>query len=186
MQRYAFIFDLPSIYSIFIDFPNKFRNSPTTNRDFFIMKKIIRLTESDLRKIIEASVRRVIQEGAFGKYPKDLMDIELDSNQNVNNLGMASIYSQMNDPMVRNITGSTMRSMMSDRMGNKIDANSESLDDIEGKGQDNITNQWLNTPNAARNFKEFPRQSRINGGVKNYDSLANGSERINRYKMGRG
>jgi hypothetical protein len=159
--------------------------SPTTNRDF-IMKQIIRLTESDLRKIIEASVRRVIQEGAFDKYQNDLMDIELDSNQNINDLGMASIYSQMNDPMVRNITGSTMRSMMSDRMGNKIDSNSESLDNIEGRGQDNITNQWLNTPNAARNFKEFPRQSRINGGVKNYDSLANGSERINRYKMGRG
>ena len=180
-----FIFDLSSIYSIFRDFPKRFRNSPTTNRDF-IMKQIIRLTESDLRKIIEASVRRVIQEGAFDKYQKDLMDIELDSNQNVNDLGMASIYSQMNDPMVRNITGSTMRSMMSDRMGNKINSDGESLDSIEGVGQDNITNQWLNTPNAARNFKEFPRQSKTNGGVKNYNSLANGSERINRYKMGRG
>jgi hypothetical protein len=49
-----------------------------------------------------------------------------------------------------------------------------------------VINQWLNTPSAARNCEEFPRQSRFNGGVKNYDSLANGSERINRYKMGRG
>ena len=150
------------------------------------MKQIIRLTESELHKIIESSVRRIIQEGAFDKYQKDLMDIELDSNQNVNDLGISQIYSQMNDPMVHNITGSTMRSMMSDRMGNKMDSDGESFDSIEGRGQDNITNQWLNTPNAATNFKEFPRQSRINGGVKNYDSLANGSERINRYKMGRG
>lgn len=150
------------------------------------MKQIIRLTESDLRKIIEASVKRVIQEGAFDKYQKDLMDIELDSNQNINDLGMYSIYSHMNDPMVRNITGSTMRSMMSDKVGNEIDKNSESLDDIEGNGQDNTTNQWLNTPNAARNFEKFPRQSRTSGGIKNYDSLANGSERINAYKMRNG
>jgi hypothetical protein len=67
-----------------------------------------------------------------------------------------------------------------------MDSDRESLDSIEGRGQDNITNQWLNTPNAATNFKEFPRQYRINGGVKNYDSLANGNERINRYKMGMG
>jgi hypothetical protein len=150
------------------------------------MKRIIRLTESDLHKIIEASVRRIIQEGAYDKYQDDLMDIELDSNQNGKDLGISTIYSQMNDPMVRNITGSTMRSMMSDRMGNKIDSDTESMDDIEGRGQDNITNKWLNTPNAAKNFREFPRQSRINGGLKNYDSLANGSERINKYKMGRG
>ena len=65
-----FIFDLPSIYSIFRDFPKRFRNSPTTNRDF-IMKQIIRLTESDLHRIIENSVKRIIREGFFNKKKQD-------------------------------------------------------------------------------------------------------------------
>lgn len=147
------------------------------------MRKIIRLTETDLRKIIENSIRRIIKEGAYDKYPNDLMGIELDSNQNINDLGLSRAYSQMNDPMIRNITGSTMRDMMSDRMGNSVDGGSGSFDSIEGLNQKNITDRWLNTPNAARNFKEFPRQSRTNGGVKNYDDLAFGSKKINQYKM---
>lgn len=165
-------------------FPNKFRNSPTTNRDF-IMKKVIRLTETELHRIIKNSVKRILREGAFDKYQDNLSDIELDSNQNLNDLGFSSAYSQMNDPMVRNVTGSTMRSMMSDTLGSDFDTESGDLDSIEGRGQDNVTNQWLNTPNAARNFKVFPRQSRRNGGLKNYDSLANGSSRINAHRMGR-
>jgi hypothetical protein len=150
------------------------------------MKKIIRLTESDLHRIIESSVRRIIREGAYDKYRGDISNIELDSNYNINPSDMGTAYARMNDPMVRKVTGSTLRDFTSDRLGNDMDSNAETLDNIEGLGQDNITNQWLNTPNAARNFKEFPRQSRSNGGLKNYDRLANGSERINRYKMGRG
>lgn len=147
------------------------------------MRKIIRLTESDLKSIIEKSVKRIIREGAYSKYQDDIMDIELDSNQNINDLGLSSAYSQMNDPMIRNITGSTMRDMMSDRMGNTIDNDSESFDSIDGLNQKNTTDRWLNTPNAARDFKEFPRQSRTNGGVKNYDDLAFGNKKINQYKM---
>jgi hypothetical protein len=147
------------------------------------MRKIIRLTESDLKRIIKKSVKRIIREGAYDKYQNDLMDIELDSNQNINDLGLSSAYSQMNDPMIRNITGSTMRDIMSDRMGNTIDNDSESFDSIDGLNQKNTTDRWLNTPNAARDFKEFPRQSKANSGVKNYDDLAFGSKKINQYKM---
>lgn len=147
------------------------------------MRKIIRLTESDLKSIIEKSVKRIIREGAYSKYQDDITDIELDSNQNINDLGLSSAYSQMNDPMIRNITGSTMRDMMSDRMGNTINNDSESFDNIDGLNQKNTTDRWLNTPNAARDFKEFPRQSRTNGGVKNYDDLAFGNKKINQYKM---
>jgi hypothetical protein len=146
------------------------------------MKKIIRLTESDLNSIIKKSVNRILKEMAFDKYQNDLMDIELDSNQNINDLGMAAAYSRMNDPMIKNVTGSTMRNMMSDTLGNDISNDDVDYYDIDPKGQEDVTKQWLNTPNASRNFKEFPRRSRLNSGLKNYDSLTNGSQRINSYR----
>ena len=94
------------------------------------MKQIIRLTESELHKIIESSVRRVIQEGAFDKYQKDLMDIALDSNMNTNaDTGFAHAYA-MGDPMVKNVKGSAMRDMLSDTMGNDISQDGDTMDNV--------------------------------------------------------
>ena len=39
------------------------------------MKKIIRLTETDLHKIIKESVKRIIKEGDFGGPDADLEDL---------------------------------------------------------------------------------------------------------------
>lgn len=61
-----------------------------------------------------------VDEGAFDKYQKDLMDIELDRNMNVDDMNFSTAYAQLNDPMVRKVKGSTMRSMMSDTLGNNI------------------------------------------------------------------
>ena len=145
------------------------------------MRKPIRITESTLRSMVLEAVRKIISEGAYDKYQDDLMDIELDSNMNVNrDSGMASAYAQMNDPMVRNMHGSTARDMMSDRMGNDVNVGGGDYDDIDPKAQDAVVDKWLNTPNAATNYKEFPRRSRSNGGVKNYDSLANNGSRFYR------
>ena len=44
--------------------------------------------------------------------------------------------------------------------------------------------EFLNRPNAARDFKHFPRLSRI-GGVKDYDELKNGSPKIQALKRRR-
>lgn len=152
----------------------------------FIMKRIIRLTENDLHSLIADAVRRVVSEGAFDKYAKyndgkDLGNILLNSVYDGDS-GMAYAYAHMNDPMVKRVRSNTLSGLTSDS-GTPKDSSSESYEDAS---QDFIINQFLNTPNAARDFKTFPRYSRKDGGLKNYDSLRNGSERINAYKRRKG
>lgn len=84
------------------------------------MKQVIRLTENDLHKLVKEAVEKILREGAFDKYQNDLMDIELDRNMNVDDTGFSNAYAQLDDPMVKRVKGSTMRSMMSDRLGNNI------------------------------------------------------------------
>lgn len=54
--------------------------------------------------------------------------------------------------------------------------------DIESE---KATKEFLNRPNAARDFKHFPRQSRVDSGVKDYDELKNGSPKIQTLKRRR-
>ena len=85
------------------------------------MKKVIRLTESDLHRIIKESVRRILRENAWAKYPaEDQANAELDSNMNINTSGEWADAYKRNDPMVKNIGGSTLRDMMNGTLGNNI------------------------------------------------------------------
>ena len=96
------------------------------------MKQIIRLTESDLHKLVREAVQKILREGgAYDKYPaQDQMDAELDSNMNrLDDTGFAHAYA-MGDPMVKNMRGSTMRDMMSDTMGNDIDPEGDTMDNV--------------------------------------------------------
>ena len=87
------------------------------------MKQIIRLTESDLHKIVKEAVNKILKEGAFDKYPsEDQMNIALDSNMNTqDDTGFAHAY-VMGDPMAEKMKGSTMRHMLHNQMGNRIDS----------------------------------------------------------------
>ena len=95
------------------------------------MKRIIRLTESDLHQLVREAVKKILREGAFDKYPtQDQMDAELDRNLNSDeDTGFAHAYA-MGDPMVKNMRGSTMRNMMSDTLGNDIDPNGDTIDNV--------------------------------------------------------
>lgn len=85
------------------------------------MKQVIRLTESDLHRIIKESVRRILRENAWSKYPaEDQANAELDSNMNINTSGEWADAYKRNDPMVKNIDGTTLRHMMSGTLGNNI------------------------------------------------------------------
>ena len=141
------------------------------------MKQIIRLTESDLHRIVEDAVQRILREDAYGKYEKDLGKISDDINMSVlgnGNLGWAEAYAQLDDPMVKKIKGTTYGDMMKAQMGN----------DNDERDTDWYTKLFLNTPNAAQNYKIFPRMSAKRN--HQYDSLANGSKRIQAYKNRRG
>ena len=97
------------------------------------MKQVIRLTESDLHQIVKGAVEKILREGgAYAKYPtQDQMDAELDSNINrLDDTGFAHAYAIMGDPMVKKMRGSTMRSMMSDTMGNDIDPDGDTMDNV--------------------------------------------------------
>ena len=91
------------------------------------MKKIIRLTESDLHRIVKESVEKILREGAWDKYPeKDRNEAMLDMNRNIEDdfLGLgvpfSTAYAQLDDPMIQHVKGSTLNSLMSDRVGNKF------------------------------------------------------------------
>ena len=85
------------------------------------MKQVIRLTESDLHRIIKESVRRILRENAWAKYPaEDQANAELDSNMNINTSGEWADAYKRNDPMVKKIGGSTLRDMMNGTLGNNI------------------------------------------------------------------
>jgi len=87
------------------------------------MKQILRLTESDLHRIVKDAVNKILREGAFDKYPgEDQMNIALDSNMNTqDDTGFAHAY-VMGDPMAEKMKGSTMRHMLHNQMGNRIDS----------------------------------------------------------------
>lgn len=144
------------------------------------MKTIIRLTESDLHRLVSNAVKRALREGdAFGKYEKDLGNIELNRVQD--DMGMAYAYSHMNDPIIKKVKGSTIGDVLS-QDGTGIGTDTENYEDVS---QDFITNEFLNTPDAAHNYNKFPRYSR-KGGVKNYNNLNGGSDRIRQYKQMKG
>lgn len=145
------------------------------------MKTIIRLSENDLHRVIGDAVKRILmREGAYDKYAKDAAEIAYDEVQD--DMGMAYAYSHMNDPMIKKVKGSTLRDVLS-QDGTRIDPDA---DDYEDESQGFITNEFLNTPNAARNFDKFPRYSKKDSGKKNYDSLNGGSKRIRKYKQMKG
>ena len=85
------------------------------------MKKIIKLTESDLHNIIKESVKRILEGDAWAKYPEeDRFEAELDANLNGMTSGdFANAYTR-NDPMVKNVEGSTLRDRLKADMGNDI------------------------------------------------------------------
>lgn len=116
------------------------------------MKKYITITEEKIHSIVDNILKRIVKEGAWDKYQDDLMDIEMDNVQD--DMGMARAYSQMNDPMIKYVKGSTVRDMLSPDMGNKLDSEEGNYEDYS---QDFITNDWLNTPNASKNYDKFPR-----------------------------
>lgn len=122
-------------------------------------KKILKLTESQFRNFVMEVIGDILKEGAYDAYPEHQLDIELDSNQNVNNNNISSTWSQNGDPMAMNIKGSTLRDMLNAQSGNNLD-DKLTYYDIDPNGQKEVVDKWLNTPNAARNFKEFPRVSK--------------------------
>lgn len=84
-------------------------------------KRIIRLTESDLHRIVKESVMKILKENAWGKYPQeDQTEAMYDMNMNDRTSGEWADAYKRNDPMVKNIKGSTLRDMMSATMGNDI------------------------------------------------------------------
>ena len=84
-----------------------------------------------LKFLVKEAVKKILREGAFDKYStQDQMDAELDSNMNrLDDTGFAHAYA-MGDPMVKNMRGSTMRDMMSDTMGNDIDPEGDTMDNV--------------------------------------------------------
>ena len=86
------------------------------------MRQIIRLTESDLHKIVKESVERILKEGTWDKYPvEDQNEAMLDMNMNDRTSGdFANAYTR-DDPMVKKINGSTLRHLLKARMGNDIE-----------------------------------------------------------------
>jgi hypothetical protein len=139
------------------------------------MKKIIKLTESDLRRIVKESVKILLEkEDAWAKYPaEDQNEAMLDMNMNDRTSGdFANAYAR-EDPMVKSIQGSTLRDMLKARMGNDIDDESE---------EKKLIRQWLNSPKDTQK-RLFPRGK---SKPRNYDSLANGSARIQAYKRKKG
>lgn len=107
-------------------------------------KNRIRLTESQLHKVIKESVKRVLFENKFDGNSKT-KPYDINSKK----------YKKMFDK------------------GSNIDNNSEDMD--------SFAQEFLNRPNAAQDFKNFPRFSTNRD--TNYDNLANGSPRINQYKQ---
>ena len=88
------------------------------------MKQMIRLTESDLHKIIKEAVKRIIRENAWSKYPEeDQNDAMLDMNMNDRTSGEWVDAFKRGDPMIKNVHGSTLRDMMSANLGNDIQPN---------------------------------------------------------------
>ena len=84
-------------------------------------KTIIRMTEADLHNIVKESVINILKENAWGKYPtEDQTEAMYDMNMNDRTSGEWADAYKRNDPMVKNIKGSTLRHMMSDTMGNDI------------------------------------------------------------------
>lgn len=145
------------------------------------MKTIIRLTENDLHRMIGEAVKSILmKEGAYDKYEKDLANIDLDSVQD--DMGMAYAYSHMNDPIIKKVKGSTIRNVLS-QDGTRTDSNAENFEDVS---QEFITNEFMNTPDAAHNYSKFPRYSRKDSGIKNYNNLNGGSNRIRKYKQMKG
>jgi hypothetical protein len=57
--------------------------------------------------------------------------------------------------------------------------------DKEYQESERAAQEFLNRPNAAQDFEHFPRYSRSDGGVKNYDSLQNGTSKIRALKRRR-
>ena len=96
------------------------------------MKQIVRLTEGDLHRIVKEAVNRILKEGAFDKYPgEDQMNIALDSNMNTqDDTGFAHAY-VMGDPMAEKMKGSTMRHMLHNQMGNRLDDSGINMDSIK-------------------------------------------------------
>jgi hypothetical protein len=85
------------------------------------MKQVIRLTESDLHQIVKDTVQRILRENAWGKYPaEDQNNAMLDMNMNDRTDGEWADAYKRNDPMVKNIHGSTLRDMMNGTLGNDI------------------------------------------------------------------
>lgn len=85
------------------------------------MKNIIRLTESDLHNLVKETLKNILEGDAWGKYPvEDRTEAELDANMNDKTSGeFANAYTR-DDPMVKNIEGSTLRDMLKASMGNNI------------------------------------------------------------------
>jgi hypothetical protein len=85
------------------------------------MKKIIRLTESDLHNLVREAVKNILEGDAWSKYPdEDITQAELDANMNDKTSGEFANAYVRKDPMVNNIHGSTLRDMLKASMGNGI------------------------------------------------------------------
>ena len=86
------------------------------------MRKVIRLTESDLHRIVKESVEKILEMDAWGKYPEvDQNEAMLDMNLNVyEDPSLVYSYTKLNDPNIENIHGSTLRDKLKGEMGNNI------------------------------------------------------------------
>ena len=85
------------------------------------MKKIIRLTEGDLHRIVKETVEKILEVDAWDKYPaEDQNEAMLDMNMNDRTSGEFANAYVRKDPMVKNMKGSTLRDLLKMRMGNNI------------------------------------------------------------------
>jgi hypothetical protein len=116
-------------------------------------KRLIRLTEGDLHRIVKESVNRILNEDDDALKQRQMQRM------------WDKQYGQRPD-------------MNSKRSKKRFDWNNKQgydFDPLEREGE-NATKEFLNRPNAANDFKHFPRKSQHN--ETNFDTLKNGSEKI--------
>jgi hypothetical protein len=80
-------------------------------------KTVIRMTEKDLHNVIKECVVKLLRENAWGKYPtEDQTEASYDDNMNIRTSGEWADAYKRNDPMIKNIHGSTLRHMMNSNL----------------------------------------------------------------------
>ena len=112
------------------------------------MKKIIKLTESDLHRLVKETVKKILSEDKNS-------EMESDYEKYGAGYGKPKYFQGISDD----------------------EWNKQTKDDYE-KEFDKFEDEYLNTPNASKDFKSFPRMSVVRN--HDYDPLSNGTAKRKR------